>query len=62
MSQNKEILYYHYFQLSFKYVIRNVQKNQVVLKLKGTHQLLAYAEDMNLLGENTETTTKPTEL
>jgi hypothetical protein len=34
----------------------------VGLKLNGTHQLLAYAEDMNLLEDNMETITKSTEI
>jgi hypothetical protein len=33
----------------------------VGLKLNGTHQLLAYADDRNLLGDNIETTKKSTE-
>jgi hypothetical protein len=32
--------------------IRKVQETQVGLKLNGTHQLLAYADDVNLLGDN----------
>jgi hypothetical protein len=32
-----------------------VQENQVGLKFDGTHQLLAYADDVNLLGDNIDT-------
>jgi hypothetical protein len=40
---------------NFAYAIRKVRENQVELKLNGTHQLLAYADDVTLLGHNTET-------
>jgi hypothetical protein len=43
------------------YAIRKVQENQAGLKLNGTHQLLAYADDVNLLGDNLEITKKNTE-
>jgi hypothetical protein len=36
-------------------------RNQVGLKLNGTHQLLAYADDVNLLGDNTYNIKKTTE-
>jgi len=38
------------FKIGFEYAIRRVQVNQDGLKLNGTHQLLAYADDVNILG------------
>jgi hypothetical protein len=48
------------FQLALEYAIRKFQANQVVLKLNGTHQILAYADDVNLLGDNIDTIKKMT--
>ena len=38
------------FNFALEYTIRRVQVNQDGLKLDGTHQLLAYANDDNILG------------
>jgi hypothetical protein len=44
------------FNFAFGYAIRKVQENQMGLKLNGTHQHLAHADDVNLLGDNIDTT------
>jgi hypothetical protein len=43
------------------FAIRKVQENTAGLKLKRTHQLLAYADDVNLVGGNIDTIKKNTE-
>jgi hypothetical protein len=44
-----------------EHAIRKVQENRLGLKLNGAHQLLVYADDMNLLEDNTDTIKKNTE-
>jgi len=48
------------FTFSLQYAIRGVQVNQNGLKLNGTHQLLAYADDI-ILGESIHTLKKNAE-
>ena len=43
------------FNFALEYAIRKVQVNQDGLKLNGTLQVLAYADDVNILGGSVHT-------
>ena len=44
-----------FFNFALEYVIRRVQVNRDGLKLNGTHQLLTYADHVNILGGSIHT-------
>ena len=50
-----------FFKFPLEYAIRRVQVNQDGLKQNGTHQLLAYADDVNILGGSVDTEKKNAE-
>jgi len=49
------------FNFSMEYPTRRVQVYQDGLKLNGTHQLLVYVDDVNILGGSVHTIKKNTE-
>ena len=43
------------FNFSLEYAIRNVQETNFGLDMNGTHQVLAYADDVHLIGDHIRT-------
>jgi len=43
------------FNFTLEYAIRRIQVNQNGLKLNGSHEILAYADDVNILGGSIHT-------
>jgi hypothetical protein len=50
------------FKFAQEYAIRRVQANKEGLKLNDTHQILVYADDVNILGGRVFTINKAQEL
>jgi len=50
-----------FFNSALEHGIRSVQVNQDGLKLNGTHHLLVYADNVNILGGSVHTKKKNTE-
>jgi hypothetical protein len=49
------------FNFVSKHSIKKIQENEVGLELNGTHQLLVYADNVNLLGDSVNTIKEKTE-
>jgi hypothetical protein len=48
------------FNIVLEYVLSEIQQNQAALKMNKTHELLVYANDVNLLRDNIHAVKKNT--
>jgi len=59
--KERDVLTTLLFAFALEYAIRWVQVKQDCLKLDGTHELLVYADDVNILRGSVHTTKKNAE-
>jgi hypothetical protein len=61
LSKTRDALSPLLFKFALEYAIKKVQENQLGLRLYGIDWPLIYTDDVNLLGNNINTTEKCTE-
>jgi len=50
------MFYYHcFFNFALEYALKKVKANHKLLKFNGTHQVVIYADDVNLQGHSIHT-------